>query len=124
MIQTNHNLKDALDKYILALDKREYFLAHEILEEAWHPLRISKSPLANLLKGMINASIAFEHIKRDRAKAKSKAQKVIKAYDRYKGIDKIIYKKEFEDAILKIDMIRDRLLPKGEGYSSSSLSSS
>ncbi len=64
MLTMNDDLEGALEAYLERLEKEAYFDAHEVLEEAWHPLRLAKNPLANLLKGLINGAIAFEHIKR------------------------------------------------------------
>jgi len=82
----NEDLEGALQAYLKLLDEEEYFEAHEVLEEAWHPLRLSKHPLANLAKGLINAAITFEHIKRNRKNVKAKAQKVFASYERYKPL--------------------------------------
>jgi predicted metal-dependent hydrolase len=102
-------LKEALKEYISLLDKRLYFQAHEILEEAWHPLRKANHPLRNLVKGLINASIAFEHIKRDRKNAKEKAQRVFIGYKKYKYIysDNIKYYDLFAQAINRVELIRE-----------------
>ena len=77
---------DLRNLFLDLLEKREYFEAHEILEEAWHYMRRKKDPLVNLVKGLINGAIAFEHIKRDRVNAKNKALKVIKSFDRHKEL--------------------------------------
>ena len=65
MLKMNDDLESALKEYLQLLEEEEYFEAHEVLEEAWHPLRLSKHPLSNLLKGLINGAITFEHIKRN-----------------------------------------------------------
>jgi len=84
MLMINEDLEDALKKYIKLLKKEEYFKAHEVLEEGWHPLRLKKDPLANLIKGFINGAIAFEHIKRNKKNMPNKAKKVLASYERYK----------------------------------------
>lgn len=84
MLKENHDLEGALKQFIQLLDKEEYFDAHEVLEEAWHPLRKKNHPLKNLAKGLINGAICFEHLKRNRTDAKRKATTVLKAYERYK----------------------------------------
>ena len=61
----NEDLEGALKEYLTLMNKEEYFEAHEALEEAWHPLRKADYPLKNLVKGLINGAVAFEHIKRD-----------------------------------------------------------
>lgn len=86
MLVMNEDLEGALKSYLRLLNEGAYFDAHEVLEEAWHPLRLKKDTLANLLKGFINAAIAFEHIKRNRKNVHVKAQKVIASYERYKGL--------------------------------------
>ncbi|NOR54840.1 MAG: DUF309 domain-containing protein [Sulfurovum sp.] len=82
----NEDLEGALKHYLKLLDEEEYFEAHEVLEEAWHPLRLNKDPLANLAKGLINGAITFEHIKRNKKNVKSKAQTVIASYERHKHL--------------------------------------
>jgi len=84
MLKENDNLEEALRMYVSLFENAQYFEAHEILEEAWHPLRRKNHPLKNLVKGIINAAISFEHIKRDQQEANRKAQKVMASYDRYR----------------------------------------
>ena len=82
----NEDLEGAIEAYLKLLEEEEYFEAHEVMEEAWHPLRLKKDPIANLAKGLINAAITFEHIKRNRKNLKAKAQKVIASYERHKHL--------------------------------------
>jgi len=88
MLTMNEDLASALRAYILCIENKDYFDAHEVLEEAWHPLRLRKDPLRNLLKGYINAAICFEHIKRDRKNSRDKAQRVLVSYTRYSDLCK------------------------------------
>ena len=99
MLTENHNLEGALKTYIKLLDEKEYFDAHEVLEEAWHPLRKKNHPLKNLAKGLINGAICFEHLKRNRTDALRKATTVLKSFERHKhlcieGIEEYILFKE------------------------------
>jgi len=114
MLKLNSDLNGALTNFLILLEQGDYFEAHEVLEEAWHYLRLSKEPdesLVKLVKGIINGAIAFEHIKRDRKNARDKAQKVIASYDRYKGL----YNEnrnsacKFKEVMDSIDEIRRRL---------------
>ena len=100
MLIMNENLEGALEMYIKLLKEEEYFEAHEVLEEAWHPLRLKEDPLANLVKGFINGAIAFEHIKRNKKNMSRKAQKVLASYERYKDQVEIntIHQKLFREA--------------------------
>lgn len=110
MLKMNHDLEGALKEYMILLDKEEYFEAHEVLEEAWHPLRLSDHPLRNLVKGLINGAITFEHIKRNRKKMPAKAQKVIASYERYKHMSRpeIEHAPLFADACQKIEALKRR----------------
>jgi hypothetical protein len=103
----NEDLEGALKAYILRLERGAYFEAHEILEEAWHPLRLRKDPLANLLKGLINGAIALEHLKRQTPMAFSKAEKVMCAYRRYRSLcrEGIVYEALFREACCRIEAL-------------------
>ena len=105
----NEDIEDALKQYIVLLDAERYFEAHEILEEVWYPRRLNKDPLANLLKGLINGAVAFEHLKRNCKNAVEKARKVMVAYDRYKVlcIGKIRYALFFRVACEKIEELKN-----------------
>ncbi len=83
MLTMNEDLEGAIKAYLKLLEAEEYFEAHEVMEEAWHPLRLKKHPLANLAKGFINGAIAFEHIKRDSKNAAKKAKHVMESYERH-----------------------------------------
>jgi hypothetical protein len=110
MLIMNDDLEGALKAYMKLLDEEEYFEAHEVLEEAWHPLRLKKHPVANLVKGLINGAIAFEHIKRNRANAKDKAQKVIASYERHKHlcVADIEHYHLFKEACEKIESLKQK----------------
>ncbi len=108
MLKTNDDLEGALKTYLLLLDKEEYFDAHEVLEEAWHPLRLADHPLKNLVKGLINGAIAFEHLKRNSNDAEKKAKKVMVSFDKYRHLctEKIEYFEVFEKACQKIEALK------------------
>ncbi len=84
MLTENHDLNDALKKFLREVERKNYYDAHEVLEEAWHPLRKQNHPLKNLAKGLINGAICFEHLKRDREDAHRKATSVLKSFERHK----------------------------------------
>jgi len=108
MLTMNDDLEGALKAYLKLLDEEAYFEAHEVLEEAWHPLRLKKHPLANLVKGLINGAITFEHIKRNRANVKDKAQRVIASYERHKHlcVEEIEHYTLFTEACEKIEFLK------------------
>jgi len=108
MLVMNDDLEGALREYLELLEEEEYFEAHEVLEEAWHPLRLNKHSLANAVKGLINGAITFEHIKRNRKNVQSKAHRVIASYERYKDLytDKMEYAALFIEAKNKIESLK------------------
>lgn len=64
--------KQHLDDFLLALDEKRFYDAHEILEELWFPRRFEESNEVKLLKGFINASVSFELYKKGRFKQSKK----------------------------------------------------
>lgn len=104
----NDDLEGALKAYLKLLEEEEYFEAHEVLEEAWHPLRLKKHALANLVKGFINGAIAFEHVKRNKKNMQKKACKVLSSYERYKYMcdENITHAVLFKEAKSKIEALK------------------
>lgn len=110
MLTMNEDLGGALKHYLALMDAAEYYDAHEVLEEAWHPLRLGKDPLANLAKGLINAAVSFEHIKRHRENYAAKARKVMVSYERHKHLcrEGIIHYELFASACRKTEMLKQQ----------------
>ena len=108
MLTMNDDLEGALKAYLKLMDEEDYFEAHEVLEEAWHPLRLKDHPLKNLVKGLINGAVSFEHLKRNRQDAGRKALRVMESYERYKGIynDQIVFADLFKIACEKIETLK------------------
>ena len=108
MLKMNEDLEGALQAYLQLMDAQEYFEAHEALEEAWHPLRLRKDPLANLVKGLINGAVAFEHLKRARPQAADRARRVLASYERHKGCctSDIAHAELFMQACEKIELLK------------------
>jgi hypothetical protein len=108
MLTMNDDLEGALKTYLLLMEEAAYFEAHQVLEEAWHPLRLRKDPLADLVKGLINGAVAFEHIKRGRENYAAKAKKVITSYERHKHlcVEGIEYHSLFSAACQKIEVLK------------------
>jgi len=79
-------LEQVLQEYIRLMVLGDYFDAHEVLESAWHPMRRRCDPLANLLKGLINGAVSFEHLKRKKKGARSRARRVMASYERHKHL--------------------------------------
>lgn len=110
MLRESEDLRGALVIYLDLMEQQAYFDAHEVLEEAWHPLRKRKDPLRNLVKGLINAAVAFEHIKRDKPKSAMRARKVISSFDRHQVlcVGGIREEHHFHQACHKVECIKER----------------
>jgi hypothetical protein len=65
--------------------KKEYFKAHEVLEEVWQKIRKSNNEFAFSLKGLINGAVALELIKRKRRSFKVPLKNFYKYKHFYKG---------------------------------------
>jgi len=63
--------------------QEEYFRAHETLEEYWFPRRRSKTREVLIIKGFINAAVAFELQKRGRPQ---RALKVWQTYIKFSNL--------------------------------------
>ncbi len=67
--------KKLLNEFVLCLDEKRYYDAHEALEEIWYPRRFEDNNEIKLLKGFINAAVSFELTKRGREEPSIKAWK-------------------------------------------------
>jgi len=70
-----------IQEYILCLKEERYYDAHEALEALWFPRRFEESSEVKLLKGLINAAVSFELLKRGR---KPQSKKVWANYLKYR----------------------------------------
>ena len=110
MLKENEDLRGALVNYLDLMNKQEYFDAHEVLEEAWHPMRKNKDPLQNLVKGLINAAVAFEHLKRAKPGAEQRARRVIASFERHSVLCESDIREAdlFLRACQKVERIKER----------------
>ena len=65
-------MKSKIKKFKKCLNEKQFYDAHEALEEAWFPRRFEDSDEVRLLKGFINASVSFELYKRGRVRQSKK----------------------------------------------------
>ena len=79
-IDEQHQL---LDNFIFLINKREFYQAHECIEDIWFPRRFENSYEIKLLKGFINAAVSFELSRRGKA---SSSEKVWKTYLKYRPL--------------------------------------
>jgi len=78
-------LKDNFLEYMRLIQEERFYEAHEVLEELWFPRRKERCDEVLVIKGFINASVAFElkRLKRD-----ENALRVWKNYEKYRPLIK------------------------------------
>ena len=59
-------LKEACEAFVRLIGEGAYFEAHEVLEGLWFPRRFEEDDEVRLLRGFINAAVAFELLRRGR----------------------------------------------------------
>jgi len=97
MEKFKEELKASIREFNHLLKSKNYFEAHEVLELSWRRSKKARlTSTAKALKGLINASIAFEHLKRDKPKSKRVAKLAFKAYQKY---SKYIQKSSFNSTL-------------------------
>ena len=77
-------MKKELEEYCRHIKNEDYFEAHEALEPLWLKTKKRDYDASLPLKALINAAIAFEHIKRAKPNAKINALNVFKGYTKHK----------------------------------------
>ncbi|WP_226960539.1 DUF309 domain-containing protein [Sulfurimonas paralvinellae] len=70
-----------IDEFAKCLREERFYDAHEALEALWFPRRSEKSAEVMLIKGLINAAVSFELIKRGRI---PQSKKVWQNYLKYR----------------------------------------
>jgi len=73
-------LEVIFEKFKSLIIQKQYYEAHEVLEEVWHPMRKSLHPNRDIIRGFINAVVSLELKKRGR----SNYLKVWKTYEKHK----------------------------------------
>ena len=76
---------DPFNRFIELIQKGDFYEAHEVLEDVWFPYRKSKEPKYLVIKGFINASVAFELKRLGR---EENAHKVWQNYLKYRSLIK------------------------------------
>ena len=74
---------EKIEEYILCLDEKRYYDAHEALEAIWFPRRFEDNNEVKLLKGFINASVSFELYKQNKI---PQSKKIWKNYLKYRPL--------------------------------------
>jgi hypothetical protein len=66
-------ITEACEAFVRSIHEERYYDAHEDLEELWHPRRFEDDDEVRLWKGLINAAVCFELMKRGRPKPSERA---------------------------------------------------
>jgi hypothetical protein len=101
-------MQTQINKFILCLQKEQFFNAHEVLEEIWFPRRFEENVDIQLLKGFINAAVSFELYKRGR---KQQSKKVWANYLKYRPLlldSKCSYRNDFYQLSRYIEQINHK----------------
>ncbi len=75
-----------INRYSQLILEHKFFEAHEVLELFWFPRRKEKGKEVLIIKGFINAAVAFELKKRERVTPSLKVWQTYKKFSNY--IDK------------------------------------
>lgn len=73
-------IAQACDAFVLSINEKRYYDAHEDLEAVWFPRRFEDDDEVKLWKGFINAAVCFELIKKGRPKPSEAAWKTYLKY--------------------------------------------
>ena len=66
-------MKNRITEYLQLIQQQRFYDAHEVLEEYWYPKRFEECNEVRLVKGLINAAVSFELVKKGRMEASKKA---------------------------------------------------
>ncbi len=94
-------MQKSLKIFIKHIENEEFKEAHECLESVWKEYKKNSNPLANLLKGYINAASVFELVRRGNMKGAKNLwgvyikylplkQKGIEGYELFCEADKLL----------------------------------
>ena len=94
---------EVFDKFKTLIIQKEYFDAHEVLEDIWQPMRKSSHPDRDIIRGFINAAVSLELKKRGR----SNYLKVWQTYEKHKS--KVSNNKLYNDLIIFLDKYKEEV---------------
>jgi len=92
--------KSVADRFKKMLQEHRFYEAHEVLEEFWYPKRFDDDNEVKLLKGLINAAVSFELMKKGRLES---SKKVWRNYLKYR---QLLFKINSKNINIYNDLIR------------------
>ena len=105
-------MKNRIAEYLGLLNEERFYDAHEVLEEYWYPKRFEECNEVRLIKGLINAAVSFELVKKGRFAA---SKKVWRNYLKYRALlYKVVSKdyNEYHRAVRAVDAYKSELEKK------------
>ena len=102
-------MKNKITKYLELIEKERFYDAHEVLEEYWYPKRFEECNEVRLVKGLINAAVSFELVKKGRIEASKKAWR---NYLKYRTLLYKVSSKDYNSyhrAVRAVDAYKRRL---------------
>ena len=84
-----------IEKFKKLINEKEFYEAHEALEELWFPIRKNKNEYCLSLKGFINAAVSLELYKREKLEQSKKIYLIYKKYVTIERITKTSMASEF-----------------------------
>jgi len=71
---------EACERFVRLIEEGAYYEAHEALEAIWYPRRFEEDDEVRLIRGFINAAVAFELMRRGRPVPAAKTWRVYLKY--------------------------------------------
>jgi len=108
-------MRNRITQYLKLLQEEHFYDAHEVLEEYWYPKRFEECNEVKLIKGLINAAVSFELVKKGRKEASKKAWR---NYLKYRCLLYKIISKEYNEyhrAVRAVDAYKRELELRDRG---------
>lgn len=103
-----------IKKFKQHIKDKNYFEAHEALEELWFPIRKTKTDYCLVLKGFINGAVSLELFKRGKI---AQSKNVYQIYLKYTS-EKKLYTFEKKEKFQELKIFMDKVFKAiGKNYS-------
>jgi predicted metal-dependent hydrolase len=99
-----------LEIFLQDIDDRNYFKAHEVLEETWRQMKVMDKKRSYIYKAFINAAVSFELYRRGRA---AQSLKIWKIYEKYRPLIEEMdreSRERYKAVSFKIELHKERYL--------------
>jgi hypothetical protein len=111
LAQESAGITEACEAFALSLIEERYYDAHEDLEPLWFPHRFEESDEVKFWKGLINAAVSFELLKRGRKEASERAWQTYLKYLPHLETVLTPHKELYDKIVQIIEQQRGKLCP-------------